>query len=143
MGLPAVTVDRISAPGPHLNSATVPTLLGEFDAALQRGARGIVIDLSLVVSMDWAGVSALTAIHRRASAHTRLALAALRRDAQKAARITCLHEIFDIYETVDGALSAMSRNPSARPTVEQLQRDAVERARMLPGKTFSEATQRL
>lgn len=101
-------VRRLQVSCARLDTAAARSLLRDAEDAFAGGARALVIDLSRVTFIDSLGVAALAQIVRRAPAGSRIALAALTPYAQTIARVTHLHEVFDIYATVEAAVTALS-----------------------------------
>jgi anti-anti-sigma factor len=101
-------VRRLQVQSARLDTIAARNLLKDAEAAFASGARALVLDLSRVTFMDSLGVAALAQIGRRAPTGSRIALAALTPYAQTIARVTHLHEVFDIYATVEAAVTALS-----------------------------------
>lgn len=101
-------VRRLQVQSARLDTMAARYLLKDAEAAFASGARALVLDLSRVTFMDSLGVAALAQIGRRAPTGSRIALAALTPYAQTIARVTHLHEVFDIYATVEAAVTALS-----------------------------------
>jgi hypothetical protein len=88
-------------------------LLADARAGLASGARALVIDLG---SGDAGGVdlgdprqlAALAMLRRRLPPYVRVALAALTPAAQRVARVTHLHALFDIYADARTAVDDLS-----------------------------------
>lgn len=102
-------IRRLVVRSARLDTATARSLLHDADAAFADGARALVLDLSRVTFIDSLGVAALAQIARRAPSGSRIALAALTAYAQTIARVTHLHEVFDVFTTVEAAEAALSR----------------------------------
>lgn len=101
-------VRRLQVSCARLDVAAARSLLKDAEDAFAGGARALVLDLSRVTFIDSLGVASLAQIVRRAPAGSRIALAALTPYAQTIARVTHLHEVFDIYATVEAAVTALS-----------------------------------
>jgi anti-sigma B factor antagonist len=101
-------VRRLQVSCARLDTTAARSLLRDAEDAFAGGARALVIDLSRVTFIDSLGVAALAQIVRRAPSGSRIALAALTPYAQTIARVTHLHEVFDIYATVEAAVTALS-----------------------------------
>lgn len=112
--VPAVDVCWTAETGSHL----VVTLSGDIDVAtasqvrsdllplVNHGLPVVVVDLSAVSFLDSTGLGTLLAVQRRADAlDVALRLAAPRRGPRRALHITGLDRVFDVYPTLDDALS--------------------------------------
>ncbi len=77
-------------------------------AALGAGASALVLDCAAVTSVDPVGLSALLMLRKRTPKGVPMALAALSPALQTLARILRLHDIFDIYADVQGAVWDLS-----------------------------------
>jgi anti-anti-sigma factor len=76
--------------------------------ALGSGASALVIDCAAMTSVDPVGLSALLMLRKRMPEGVPVALAALSPALQTLARILRLHDVFDIYADVQGALRDLS-----------------------------------
>jgi anti-sigma B factor antagonist len=68
----------------------------------------LVVDLRHVGFIDSLGISALATTLRRAPAGSRVVLASLQPSIRAIARMTRLHEVFDIFVDADAAVAALS-----------------------------------
>jgi anti-anti-sigma regulatory factor len=81
-----------------------------FRARLRDPGQPIVADLSEVTRIDSHGLMGIIRLLRSSPTNHRLVLAKLNPYAATIARITHLHEVFDIYATVDSAVAAFGRS---------------------------------
>ncbi|MGW0819280.1 STAS domain-containing protein [Streptomyces viridiviolaceus] len=86
---------------------TVPRIREHVINHIEQGRRRFIVDLRRVTFMDSTGLGVLVGILKRIRAHEgdlRLAIAS--REIHQIFRITGLHRVFPIYDSVDAALSA-------------------------------------
>src|SRR5580698_9028377 len=95
---------RISVEGSKLGNDAAKRLLRNADRAFKEGALHLVIDLAGVGFMDSLGVSALVAVLRRAPRGGRVVLASMTPYVLCLARLTHLHDVFDIFADADAAM---------------------------------------
>jgi anti-sigma B factor antagonist len=93
--------------GTRLDTTAARRLLGDAEAAFKEGALGLVIDLGGVKFMDSLGISALVAISQRAPKGCRVVLSSLTPYAMTLARLTHLHEAFDIFADTEAAETSL------------------------------------
>jgi anti-sigma B factor antagonist len=98
---------RLVVGGATLDRVVAHRLYGGVRAALDAGAREIVIDMTGVESIDPLGLSALSAIRRKVPVSVRVVLAGMKGRAGTVARVTHLHELFPIFVSVDAATGAL------------------------------------
>jgi anti-anti-sigma factor len=106
--LDPTTVARVVVDAPSLDPAASTALLTATRDAIEKGARAVVIDLSLVTFIDSLGVTGLVAAARRAPPGVLVVLCSLGAYAQTVARVTHLHELFPIYASADAAMAALA-----------------------------------
>jgi anti-sigma B factor antagonist len=91
-----------------LDLESAPALTAELKAQL--GPRPIVLDLSDVEFMDSSGLGVLVGAHKEAAARGgALLLAAPGSRVHKVLKITKLHKVFAVHETVEQAVEAAVR----------------------------------
>ena len=92
---------------------TAPTLRQALAAALSRGPRRLVVDLSLVRFLNSAGLEVLLAAHLQAAPRTDLRLVATTRATWRPLQITKLHEQLIIHTSRAQAIAAPTRRRMA------------------------------
>jgi len=97
----------ISVQSSKLDNDAARQLLRDADRAFKEGARHLVIDLARVGFMDSLGVSALVALQRRAPRGGRVVLASMTPYALCLARLTHLHDVFDIFADAESAMQSL------------------------------------
>ncbi len=98
---------RLTVHGSKLDNAAAKQLLRDAESAFKEGARHLVIDLAGVGFMDSLGVSALVTILRRAPRGGRVVLASMTPYALCLARLTHLHDVFDIFADAESAMQSL------------------------------------
>ncbi|GAA0928119.1 anti-sigma F factor antagonist [Kribbella koreensis] len=89
-----------------LDMETTPALTAELKAVL--GARPVVVELSGVEFMDSSGIGVLLGAHREAAAEGgALLLVAASPRLQKIFKITHLHKVFALHETMESAVASL------------------------------------
>lgn len=105
------TAQCITIQSTRLDARSAAALLADARIAFEAGARRVVIDMARVTHMDSLGLSALGALLRRAPHGTRVVLASLHPGVRAIARMTHLHEVFDIFPSVEAALRVAGVSP--------------------------------
>jgi len=103
----AAAVRTLRIQGSRLDTTAARRLLTDAEAAFKDGTDGLILDLAGVKFMDSLGISALVAVLQRAPDGARVVLAAMTPYALTLARLTHLHEAFDIFPDVDTALASL------------------------------------
>jgi anti-anti-sigma factor len=83
-------------------------LLNDAERAFDANARVVIIDFSTVQFIDSLGISTLVKIIKSAPEGIKVVLASLGPYAMKVVRITHLHEVVDVFSTVDAAVEALA-----------------------------------
>jgi anti-sigma B factor antagonist len=96
--------------GGDIDLATVPALEAAIDEALVPGPTGLVIDLSEVGFLASAGLQALVATHNNVSQSAQFAVVANSASTSRPIQLTGLDQIFELYPTLDEALTAVQTN---------------------------------
>jgi anti-sigma B factor antagonist len=87
---------RVSATG-EIDSSTAPKLHAELDALLDAGVHTLIVDLCEVTFLDSAGLCALAAVHRRATAEgVQLRILVAHRAVIRPLQITGLWELLGV-----------------------------------------------
>jgi anti-sigma B factor antagonist len=86
-----------------LDRAAAVALQDDLHEALARGASTLVVDMAAVERFDPIGLSVLLMAREDVSGKLRVVLAALSPPGQTVARVMRLHEVFDIYASVQAA----------------------------------------
>jgi anti-sigma B factor antagonist len=90
-----------------IDLATVPTLEAAIENALTSKPTGLVIDLTDVGFLASAGLQALVATHNNVSESARFAVVANSAATSRPIQLTGLDQIFDLFPTLDEALTAV------------------------------------
>jgi anti-sigma B factor antagonist len=90
-----------------IDLATVPTLEAAIDEALIPKPTGLVLDLSEVGFLASAGLQTLVATHHNVSQTAQFAVVANSAATSRPIQLTGLDRIFQLYPTLDDALSAV------------------------------------
>ena len=90
-----------------IDLATVPTLEAAIENALTSKPTGLVIDLTDVGFLASAGLQALVATHNTVSESARFAVVANSAATSRPIQLTGLDQIFDLFPTLDEALTAV------------------------------------
>lgn len=93
--------------GGDIDLATVPALEAAIDEALVERPTALVIDLSGVDFLASAGLQALVATHNNVSESARFAVVANSAATSRPIQLTGLDQIFQLYPTLDEALTAI------------------------------------
>jgi anti-sigma B factor antagonist len=93
-----------------IDLATVPALETAIDEALVGQPIGLVIDLSEVGFLASAGLQALVATHNNVSQSAPFAVVANSAATSRPIQLTGLDQVFELYPTLDEALSAVQGN---------------------------------
>jgi anti-sigma B factor antagonist len=110
VSLVQVASERIDA---HNSDAMKERIKQLFD----EGARDVLVDLHEVVFIDSSGLGALVSVFKRAmTCRGRLALAGLREQVRSMFELTRLNRVFDIYATVDEAVSSFAGRNGSGPS---------------------------
>ena len=96
--------------GGDIDLATVPALEAAIDEALAPKPTGLVIDLSDVEFLASAGLQALVATHNNVSQSAQFAVVANSASTSRPIQLTGLDRIFDLYPTLEEALTAVKAN---------------------------------
>ena len=96
--------------GGDIDLATVPALEAAIDEALIPRPTGLVIDLSEVGFLASAGLQALVATHNNVSQSAQFAVVANSAATSRPIQLTGLDHIFELYPTLDEALTAVHTN---------------------------------
>jgi anti-anti-sigma factor len=96
--------------GGDIDLATVPALEAAIDEALIPKPTGLVIDLTDVGFLASAGLQALVATHSNVSPSAHFAVVANSAATSRPIQLTGLDQIFELYPTLDEALSAVNNN---------------------------------
>ena len=96
--------------GGDIDLATVPALEAAIDEALIPKPTGLVIDLSEVGFLASAGLQALVATHNNVSQSAQFAVVANSAATSRPIQLTGLDQIFELYPTLDEALTAVQTN---------------------------------
>ena len=96
--------------GGDIDLATVPALEAAIDEALIPRPTGLVIDLSEVGFLASAGLQALVAAHNNVSQSAQFAVVANSAATSRPIQLTGLDQIFELYPTLDEALTAVQTN---------------------------------
>jgi anti-sigma B factor antagonist len=96
--------------GGDIDLATVPELEAAIDEALIPRPTGLVIDLSDVGFLASAGLQALVATHNNVSPSAQFAVVANSAATSRPIQLTGLDQIFELYPTLDEALTALKAN---------------------------------
>jgi anti-anti-sigma factor len=96
--------------GGDIDLATVPTLEAAIDEALIPKPIGLVIDLSGVGFLASAGLQALVATHNNVTESAHFAVVANSAATSRPIQLTGLDQIFELYPTLDQALTAVQNN---------------------------------
>jgi anti-anti-sigma factor len=96
--------------GGDIDLATVPMLEAAIDEALGPKPTGLVIDLSEVGFLASAGLQALVATHSTVSPSAHFAVVANNAATSRPIQLTGLDQIFELYPTLDEALTAVQTN---------------------------------
>jgi anti-sigma B factor antagonist len=96
--------------GGDVDLATVPALEAAIDEALVSKPTGLVIDLSEVGFLASAGLQALVATHNNVSESAQFAVVANSAATSRPIQLTGLDHIFELYPTLDEALTAVRAN---------------------------------
>ena len=96
--------------GGDIDLATVPALEAAIDEALIPRPTGLVIDLSAVGFLASAGLQALVATHNNVSQSAQFAVVANSAATSRPIQLTGLDQIFELYPTLDEALTAVQNN---------------------------------
>jgi anti-sigma B factor antagonist len=96
--------------GGDIDLATVPALEAAIDEALIPRPTGLVIDLSEVGFLASAGLQALVATHNNVSQSAQFAVVANSAATSRPIQLTGLDQIFELYPTLDEALTAVHTN---------------------------------
>jgi anti-anti-sigma factor len=96
--------------GGDIDLATVPALEAAIDEALVARPTGLVIDLSEVGFLASAGLQALVATHNNVSKSAHFAVVANSASTSRPIQLTGLDQIFELYPTLDEALTAVQMN---------------------------------
>jgi hypothetical protein len=92
----------------RLDEAAAGRLLVLAEQAIASGARALGVSLAGVLALGVAAVAALGRLVRGAPREARVVLAALDRPVRAIAQATCLHELVDIFTTVEGAVRELA-----------------------------------
>jgi anti-sigma B factor antagonist len=96
------TAARVRTAG-EVDSSSAPRLQAELDAQLDAGVRELTVDLDGVTFLDSAGLCALAAIHRRATAEgVALRVLASHRAVIRPLQITGLWELLGVEQIAPG-----------------------------------------
>ncbi len=98
---------KLAVRGSKLDNDAARQLLRDADGAFKEGVKSLVIDMAGVRYMDSLGVSALVTVLRRAPTGGRVVLAAMTPYALSLARLTHLHDVFDIFSDADAAMASL------------------------------------
>jgi anti-anti-sigma factor len=93
--------------GGDIDLATVSALEAAIDEALIPKPTGLVIDLSEVGFLASAGLQTLVATHNNVSQSAQFAVVANSASTSRPIQLTGLDQIFELYTTLDEALSAV------------------------------------
>ncbi|HYP95496.1 MAG TPA: STAS domain-containing protein [Mycobacterium sp.] len=93
-----------------IDLATVSALEAAIDEALIPKPTGLVIDLSEVGFLASAGLQALVAAHNNVSQSAQFAVVANSAATSRPIQLTGLDQIFELYPTLDEALTAVQKN---------------------------------
>jgi anti-sigma B factor antagonist len=96
--------------GGDVDLATVPALEAAIHEALALKPAGLVIDLSNVAFLASAGLQALVATHNNISESAQFAVVANSASTSRPIQLTGLDQIFELYPTLDEALTAVKKN---------------------------------
>jgi anti-anti-sigma factor len=96
-------VHTLRVASPELDRAAAVSLQDDLHRALAGGASALILDLAAVERFDPIGLSVLLLAQQEAPAGVRVVIAALRPAGQTIARAMRLHEVFDIYASVQAA----------------------------------------
>ena len=96
--------------GGDIDLATVPELEAAIDEALVPRPTGLVIDLSEVGFLASAGLQALVATHNNVSPSAQFAVVANSAATSRPIQLTGLDQIFELYPTLDEAMTAVRAN---------------------------------
>ncbi len=99
----------------HLDLTSAPKLKWVLVEELGAGRRRVVLDLSLVTFMDSTALGVIVAIKRNLGADAVLAVAAASPAVLRLFEITGLDRTFDLFPTVDAAVSSLQPEPSGVP----------------------------
>ena len=91
-----------------IDLATVPALESAIEEALIPKPTGLVIDLTEVGFLASAGLQTLVATHNNVSETAHFAVVANSAATSRPIQLTGLDQIFELYPTLDEALSAVS-----------------------------------
>ncbi len=110
VSLVQVVSERIDA---HNSDAMKERIKQLFDG----GARDVLVDLHEVLFIDSSGLGALVSVFKSAmTCRGRLALAGLRDQVRSMFELTRLNRVFDIYATVDEAVSSFAGRNGSGPS---------------------------
>ena len=93
-----------------IDLATVPALEAAIDEALMPKPTGLVIDLSAVGFLASAGLQALVATHSNVTKTAQFAVVANSAATSRPIQLTGLDQIFELYPTLDEAMTAVRAN---------------------------------
>src|SRR4029077_18003299 len=93
-----------------IDLATVPALEAAIDEVLKSKQAGLVIDLSEVGFLAPAGLRALVATQNNVSQSAQFAVVANSAATSRPIQLTGLDQIFELYPTLDEALTAVQTN---------------------------------
>jgi anti-anti-sigma factor len=96
--------------GGDIDLATVPALEAAIDEALVASPTSLVIDLTDVGFLASAGLQALVATHNNVTPSAQFAVVANSAATSRPIQLTGLDQIFELYPTLDEALTAVKTN---------------------------------
>ena len=101
-------VQQLRIKRPSLDAVEAERMLRAARAACAAGARALVIDLGGVTVLDSWGISALLRLRKQTPRSVSVVIASMSEAAQRAARVTHLHDVFDIYADARTAVEDLS-----------------------------------
>ena len=101
-------VQELRIQRPSLDAVEAERMLRAARSAFAAGARALIVDLRGVAALDSWGISALLRLRKETPRSVSVVLASRSEAAQRAARVTHLHHVFDIYADARTAVEDLS-----------------------------------